>query len=303
MRAIVMTDFGPPELLVSADVEIGRPEDGQILIDVAYAGVGPTDLAIRAGHLGGAFGAAPGAILGFEVSGVVSAVGSGVSDVRPGDPVAAFLPELGGYAEQVLARYWVRRPDAVTEQDAAALPASAEAAARVLDETQVTKGETVLIVGAAGSVGLVATQLAMIRGAQVIAAVRESDFAAVEALGAVPVAYGPDLAAHVRQHVPSVDAVVDASGAGVLAAAVELAGGAQRVVTLSDPHASEFGVHLSVPDEAHIADRLDSVMTLLAAGRFRLQPQSTAPLAEAAAVHRALQSKQLRAKVLLTVNH
>ena len=60
----------------------------------------------------------------------MSAVGPGVSDVAPGDPVAAFLPELGGYSEQVLARHWVRRPDGVDAQLAAALPAAGEAAAR-----------------------------------------------------------------------------------------------------------------------------------------------------------------------------
>ena len=97
VKAVVLSAFGAPDVLVAAEVEVGPPGAGEILIDVHFAGVGPTDLAIRSGRLHGAFGAAPGSVLGFEVAGVVNAVGSGVADVQAGDAVAAFLPELGGY--------------------------------------------------------------------------------------------------------------------------------------------------------------------------------------------------------------
>ncbi|GAA4617892.1 hypothetical protein GCM10023195_80060 [Actinoallomurus liliacearum] len=231
---------------------------------------------------------------------MVDAVGPSVSDVRPGDTVAVFLPELGGYAGQVLARYWVRVAQSVSTQDAAALPASGEAAARVVDEVGVAAGETVLIAGAAGSVGLIASRLAVARGAQVLAAVRPGDFDLLTKAGATPVAYGPEMAANVRAVVPSVDAVIDASGAGVLGAAVELAGGPGRVVTLSDPHAADFAVRLSGPDGPRIAERLQAVMALLAAGKLTLRSQTVAPLADAAQVHRDLENGGLRTKVLLS---
>ncbi|MEZ0447217.1 quinone oxidoreductase family protein [Cellulomonas sp. ICMP 17802] len=301
VAAVVLREWGPPEVLVPAQVEVGAPGPGQVRIDVRFAGVGPTDLAIRAGHLPGAFGSGPGSVLGFEVAGVVESVGDGVVDVRPGDAVAAFLPELGGYAEQVLARHWVRIPDGVDLQDAAALPASGEAAARVVEETRIAPGETVLVVGAAGSVGQVATQLAVARGARVLGVARVQDATLVESMGAEPVASGPGLAARVRALVPAVDAVIDASGAGILADAVDLAGGTERVVTLSDPAAAQAGVRLSGPDGPRVADRLATVMALLADGRLRLRARTTAPLAEAAAVHRDLESGAVRAKVLLVV--
>ena len=299
-KAIVLSDYGPPEVLIPGEVEVGPPGPGQIRVNVEYAGVGPTDLAIRSGRLKGAFGARPRSVLGFEAAGVVDAVGSSVSDVRPGDPVAVFLPELGGYAGQVLARYWVRIPRTVSAQDAAALPASGEAAARVLEEVGVAEGETVLLAGAAGSVGLLAGRLAVARGAQVIAAVRPGDFDQLTKAGATPVAYGPGLAENVRAVVPSVNAVIDASGAGVLGAAVELAGGPDRVVTLSDPHAADFGVRLSGPDGPRITGRLQAVMALLAAGRLTLRAQTVAPLAAAAWIHRAVENGGLRTKVLLS---
>jgi NADPH:quinone reductase-like Zn-dependent oxidoreductase len=300
-NAIVLSDYGPPEVLVPDEVAVGPPLAGQIRVRVEFAGVGPTDLAIRSGHLKGAFGARPGGVLGFEASGIVDAAGPGVDDVRPGDAVAVFLPELGGYAGQVLARYWVKVPRTVSAQDAAALPASGEAAARAVDEVGLAPGETVLIAGAAGSVGLVAVQLAVARGARVLAAVRPNDFALVTKVGATPVGYGAELAANVRAVVPTVDAVVDAAGTGVLGAAVELAGGPGRVVTLSDPRAGEFGVRLSGPDVPLITARLQTAMTALAAGRLLLRAQSVAPLAAAAQVHRELEGHQRRTKVLLSV--
>jgi NADPH:quinone reductase-like Zn-dependent oxidoreductase len=301
VKAMVLSDYGPPEVLVPGEVEIGPPDAGQIRVNVGVAGVGPTDLAIRSGRLKGAFGAQPGSVLGFEASGVVDAAGSSAGGVQPGDAVAVFLPELGGYAEQVLARYWVKVPGQVSPQDAAALPASGEAAARVVDETGVAADETVLIAGAAGSVGLIACQLAVARGARVLAAVRPEDFDTVAAVGAVPVAFGPDLVAEVKAHVPAVDAAIDASGAGVLGAAVELAGGPARVVTLSDPAAPGFGVRLSGPDGSHVARRLQTVMDLLAAGRLTLRSRTVLPLADAARAHQELESHQLQAKVLLSV--
>src|ERR1700759_738000 len=233
VQAMLLSDYGPPEVLVPGETEVGPPGPGQIRVSVGFAGVGPTDLAIRAGILKGAFGAHPGSVLGFEASGTVDAAGTGVTSVRTGDAVAVYLPELGGYAGQGLARYWVKVPEQVSAEDAAALPASGEAAARVVDEVGVAPGETVLIAGAAGSVGLIACQLAAARGAHVLAAVRPEDFDAVAQVGVVPVAFGSDLVAEVKAHAPAVDAVIDASGAGVLGAAVELAGGPARVVTLS----------------------------------------------------------------------
>jgi NADPH:quinone reductase-like Zn-dependent oxidoreductase len=298
-QAMVLSEYGAPEVLVPGEVEVGPPGPGQIRVNVEFAGVGPTDLAIRSGRLKGAFGAHPGAVLGFEAAGTVDAAGAGVGDVRPGDTVAVYLPELGGYAGQALAQYWVKVPGTVSPQVAAAVPASGEAAARVVDEVGVAAGETVLITGAAGSVGLIASQLAVARGAHVLAAVRPGDFGIAAKTGATPVAFGPALAANVRAAAPSVDAVIDASGAGVLPAAIGLAGGPDRVITLSDPHAADVGVRLSGPDGPRVAARLQAVMGLLAARSLLLRAQTIAPLADAARVHRRLEDGELRAKVLL----
>ena len=297
MRAITITGYGPPAVLQVADVEIGPPAAHQIQVVVQFAGVGPTDLAIRAGHLDAVYPLRPGGILGFEAAGVVDTVGADVDDVAPGDEVAVFLPgSLGGYAERVNADFWVRKPANVPWTAAAALPASGEAAVRVLKQLRLAEGETLLVLGGNGSVGAIATQLAVARGAKVISAVRPADFAAVAERGAVPIDYHRPLG----DAVPGpVDAVLDASGRSDLPAAVALAGGAARVISLSDPRAAQVGVTLSGPVEAGIPAALREAMDGVAAGTLSLAEPTVAPLDQAADVHTRLENGALRGKVLL----
>ncbi|MFI5913188.1 NADP-dependent oxidoreductase [Dactylosporangium sp. NPDC051541] len=299
MRAIRTTRYGTPDVLEAGELPVPEPGAGQIRVDVRYAGVGPTDLAIRAGHLRAAFPLEPGGVLGFEAAGTVGAVGPGVDDVTVGDEVAVFLPKLGGYAESALAEFWVPKPANVSWADAAALPASGEAAARVLDLLEPKAGETLLVLGGAGAVGRIATRLAVAAGVRVVAAVRRGDFGAVEELGATPVDYAEPLTDAVRAVTATVDAVLDATGRSDLAAAVALAGGTHRVVTLSDHRGPQLGVTLSGPDPAHLTERLGRAMTALADGTVTLRPHVERPLADAAPVHAELERGDLRAKVLL----
>jgi NADPH:quinone reductase-like Zn-dependent oxidoreductase len=300
-KAVLLTDFGPPEVLKLGDITIGDPSPSQIRVAVRFAGVGPTDLAIRSGHLRNVFPASAGAVLGFEAAGVVDAAGSAVTDVSTGDEVAVFLPGLGGYAEVVLADYWVRKPPSVAWADAAALPASGEAAVRVLDLLGVAPGETLLILGGTGSVGIIATQLAVARGIRVVAAVRPDDFAVAESLGAIPVEYGEPLAGAVRSAVGRVDAVLDAARASDLKTAAELAGGAHRVITLTNPSAEQIGATMSGPIPAGIPAALTEAMKQLADGNLVLRHRTVRPLAHAADVHAQLEAGTLRSKALLAV--
>jgi NADPH:quinone reductase-like Zn-dependent oxidoreductase len=297
MKAITVTGYGPPSVLQFVEVEIGPPAARQIQVRVELAGVGPTDLAIRAGHLDAVYPLRPGGILGFEAAGVVEAVGDQVDTVAAGDEVAVFLPgSLGGYAERVNAGFWVRKPANVPWAAAAALPASGEAAIRVLEQLGLTEGETLLVLGGNGSVGAIATQLATARGAKVISAVRPSDFDEVAARGAVPIDYGKPLS----DAVPTpVDAVLDASGRTNLQDAVAVAGGPARVITLSDPHAAQFGVVLSGPVIAEIPRALQMVMDRVADGTLSLPDPTIAALDHAADVHSRIENGTLRGKVLL----
>src|SRR4029077_13429992 len=134
---------------------------GHIRMRVRAAGVGPTDLEIRRGDLKEVFALAPGTVLGFEAAGVVDALGDGVDGVAVGDEVAAWLLGLGGYGEYALASAWTIKPPGVSFVEAAALPASVEAARGVLRQLGIVRGETLLILSGAGSVGIIAAQLAV----------------------------------------------------------------------------------------------------------------------------------------------
>jgi len=298
-NAVVMTGYGPPEVLKWAEVPLPEPGAGQIRIKVKAAGISPTDLALRAGYLKD-IPLPPDAVLGFEAAGTVDAAGPAVTGACAGDSVTALLFGLGGYAEYALASIWTRKPDAVSWTDAAALPSSAEAAAGVLRQLHLSSGETLLLIGGGGSVGIIATQLAVARGLRVISAVGEHDDTLARELGATPVRYGPGLAGRVRALGP-VDAVFDAAGTGVLADAIDLAGGPGRVITLSDPAAADFGVTLSQPTPDRAPGALDEAIALLAEGRLRLRAHTTMPMPQAAQAHRQLETGTIHQRIILTL--
>jgi NADPH:quinone reductase-like Zn-dependent oxidoreductase len=95
---------------------------------------------------------------------LVDAIGPSVAGVHVGEDVASLIAGLGGYGEFVLASSWTRKPATVTWSDAAGLPLAAEAAAGILKQLRVVPDEALLVLGAAGSVGMIATQLATARG-------------------------------------------------------------------------------------------------------------------------------------------
>ena len=299
-NAIVMTGYGPPDVLNWAAAPLAEPGEEQIRIKVKAAGISPTDLALRAGYLKDAIPLPPDAVLGFEAAGTVDAVGPGVTGVYAGDGVTALLFSLGGYAEYAVATIWARKPGSVSWIDAAALPSSAEAAVGVLRQLNVTSGETLLLFGGGGSVGIIATQLAVARGIKVISAVGEHDEALARELGATPVRYGPGLAGRVRA-LGVIHAVFDAAGKGVLADAIALAGGPERVITLSDPAAADYGVALSQPTPDRAPGALDQTIALLADGRLRLRAHKTMPMRQAAEAHRQLESGNVHERIILTL--
>jgi NADPH:quinone reductase-like Zn-dependent oxidoreductase len=298
-KAVVLTKYGPPDVLVWRDVTMPVPGPGQVRVRVKAAGVSPTDPKIRRGDLAAAFPLQPDAVLGFEMSGVVDAVGPSVSGVGEGDEVACLLLGLGGYGEYAIASSWTPKPPNVSWRDAAALPASAEAAVGTLKQLGVVPGETLLVLGAGGSVGMIATQLAVSLGVTVIGAASPREHDLVRDLRGLPVSYGPGLVDRVRQIAPSVHAVLDAAGKGELPDAITLSGGPARVITLADEHAADLGVALSAPTPTRAPEALDQTMPLLASGALRLRRQRRLPLADAAEAHRLLENGGVHEKLVL----
>ena len=175
MRAVVIEQFGDPSGMVMRDVADPVPAADQVVIRSEAIGVGGVDAVIRRGTLG-SHGFAEGLIPGSEVAGVISAVGDGVEPSWLGRRVWAFTGTSGGYAELATAHVGdiTALPDALRPIDAVTLGSAATVAHFALAHARFATGESVLIRGAAGSIGIAAVELAARGGAAVTAVTTSS---------------------------------------------------------------------------------------------------------------------------------
>ena len=299
--------YGGPEVLELVDREDPTPGPGQVRVAVRAAAVNPLDWKLRGGGM--ASGDAPDEpqVPGYDVAGVVDALGEGVTAFAVGDEVVGKATG-GGYAEEVVAnvRALVRKPAEVGWETAAALPVGATTAYRALALLGLGEGDhtgtTIVIDGAAGSVGVFAVQLAVARGATVIGSAGEAHQDEVRALGATPVVYGEGLADRVRAVAPDgVDLGFDTSGYGGLRDLVALTGSPEKAITIADyAGAQELGVTFTSggdPDDESRA--LTEALDLLAAGRLRAPTVVTYPLAEAGRAQDDNQTRRVAGKLVL----
>ncbi|WP_097273595.1 NADP-dependent oxidoreductase [Streptomyces sp. TLI_55] len=301
MKAIVFDEFGGPDVLHEADVEVPQPGPGQVRVRVKVAGLNAIDGKTRAGMLEAVYPTTFPAIPGGELAGVVDALGAGVSDVQVGDEVLGWA-DTGAYAEYALATTVVPKPPGLSWQDAAALPVASETTERVLDQLEVAAGETVLMHGASGAVGTVAVQLATARGARVIATAGASNQDYLASLGATPTTYGEGLVERVRALAPNgLDAVFDLAGKGALPDSITLRGGTDRIVTIADFAARQLGVTFSQGTPRHSAESLAAVAQEAAAGKLTTTVTAY-PLAQAAEAQGASDTGHVRGKLVLTVD-
>src|ERR671931_462550 len=187
MRAIRQESFGGPEVMRLVEVDRPQPLPTEVLVRVHAAGVNPVDWKTRAGQ--GMLRALP-FVVGWDVAGVVEAVGRGVTRFAPGDEVLGmpwFPRQAGAYAEYVTApsRQFARKPDAMSFEQAGGLPLAGLTAWQALVETAgIGRGDRVLVHAAAGGVGHLAVQIAKARGAHVIGTARAAKHAFLRGLGA-----------------------------------------------------------------------------------------------------------------------
>ncbi|MGC4935745.1 zinc-binding dehydrogenase [Gordonia sp. DT30] len=205
--------FGEPAGLVETDIPRPRAGNAEVVIETEAIGVGGVDAVIRRGTLAG-YGFAEGLIPGSEVAGTVTAVGDGVDTSLIGRRVWAFTGLGGGYAEQALARVSeiVELPDGLSSIDAVTLGSAAPVAHFALRHAHFTAGESVLVRGAAGSIGIAAVEMAAAGGADVVAVTTSSADrgARLRALGATHVL---DRTGHGDSAAPeSYDVIIDIAG-------------------------------------------------------------------------------------------
>ena len=187
MTAARITQLGPPEIISVADADVPEPGELEVLVRVSAAGVGPWDALVPTGKSG--LPIPPPLTLGAEISGVVERLGANTTGFAPGDEVFGSTNPMfiNGYAEYAIAsaRMITRKSAALSHIEAAAMPVVGVMAWQMLfDHAAVREGQTVIVHGAAGNVGVYVLQLARWRKLRVIATVRNGDANYVHRLGA-----------------------------------------------------------------------------------------------------------------------
>ncbi|MGZ4543172.1 MAG: quinone oxidoreductase family protein [Mycobacteriaceae bacterium] len=312
-KHVVATAYGGAEVLSLVDEQLAEPGVGEVLLDVRAAGVNPADVKRYSGAWGTDKGKLP-MRLGFEVAGVVSAVGpEAVSPTGPvlvGDEVIAFRVS-GGYAEQlvVAAADLVPRPTEVSWEQAAGLMLAGVTAMHAVTATAVRTGDTVLVHGAAGGVGLMAVQIAKSRGAHVIGTAGAGRHQSLRDWGVQPVEYGPGLADRVRElAADGVDAAIDTVGTDeAIDVSLELVADRQRIATIAAFARAEqdgfkalggSGPGADPGTELRNAARLELV-SLVEEGQIEVLIDEVFPLAEVAAAHRKILRGHTHGKTIL----
>ncbi|TVL92498.1 NADP-dependent oxidoreductase [Streptomyces sp. SAJ15] len=310
MRAIGQDTFGGPEVLKVVEVERPEPGPAEVLVRVHAAGVNPTDSWHRG--TGGLAGDAAPVRLGWDVSGVVEAVGPGVTLFQPGDEVFGMprhpLP-AGTYAEYVTspARHLVRKPASLTHVQAAALPLAALTAWQALvDTADVRPGQRVLIHAAAGGVGHLAVQIAKSRGAYVIGTARAAKHDFLRGLGADEVVDYTET--DFATAVGDIDVVLDTIGGDYGPRSLRTLRPGGLVVSLASPaeaalavEARELGLRSTFlvveADQAGMRE----IAALAESGTLRAEIATTLSLELAARAHEIGETGRTTGKIVLTV--
>ncbi|MEF2978879.1 NAD(P)H-quinone oxidoreductase [Subtercola sp. YIM 133946] len=323
MKAVLITSFGGPEVLRIGEVPDAEAGEGDVLIDVVAAGVNRADVSQREGH----YPPPPGAPEwpGLEVSGLISAVGAGVSGFAVGDRVCALLSG-GGYAEAVSvpAGQVLKVPENVDLVDAAGLLEVASTVwSNVFLLADLRRGETLLVHGGSSGIGTMAIQLAKALGARVaVTAGSAAKLEACAALGAdILIDYKTDdFVARLKAEGPGAHVILDSIGGGYLERnirALALDGHILNIGNLSgEPGLLNFGVLMMKRGNIHgtslrarspqakaaiVASVGENVWPLVAAGTVQPIIDTRVPLADAAEAHRLMESSAHIGKVLLTV--
>jgi NADPH:quinone reductase len=309
MYAIAVSDFGGPEVLQLRDIPIPQPGPGQLRVRVRASTVAKIDISTRNGAISHAGLLAPHQDigLGWDVAGVVDAVGAGGRRFTVGDEVIGLRDLLfafpGAHAEYVVLHEsaLAHAPSGRSHEQAATIPLAGLTADRALALTGLQPGQTLMVTGAAGGVGGFVLELARLRNLRTIAVSPPRDEALVGELGATDfIARTDALGQAVRNVAPGgVDAVIDAAVIGI--AAHEALRGGGTFVALVAPFAPPpiRGTNVVVQEVYADGGRLAELSALAQAGRLTPRVAQTIPLAEAAKAHQLLETGGQRGRIVL----
>lgn len=306
MKAITYSQYGGPEVLSLTEVAEPKVGPAEIRIAVRSAGVNPVDWKIMAGYLDSLMYVDFPVVPGWDVSGVVEAVGLDAGEFEVGDEVLAYgrkdWVQGGSFAEKITVpvRTAARKPASVSWDEAAALPLAGLTAYQTLKRLGVGEGDTVLVHAAAGGVGAFAVQVAKALGAaRVIGTASEKNHDYLRDLGAEPVTYGTGLVERVRGLVPDgVDVVVDYIGGVEADTMAVLANGGRHGSIVDDSVTELGGQYMWVRPNA---DDLADLVGMVDRGQVRVTVSQTFPLEQAAQAYKANMEGHVRGKIVVRV--
>jgi NADPH:quinone reductase-like Zn-dependent oxidoreductase len=311
VRAVVLREFGPPEVLRVEDVPEPQPIPTEVKVRVHAAGINPVDFKTRAGRGMSAVLGEPPLVIGWDVSGTVAEIGAGVTRFRAGDEVFGmpwFPREAGAYAEYVTApsRHFAAKPGVLSHEEAAGLPLAGLTAWQIIVNTiQLQEGDDLLIQGAAGGVGHLAVQIARARGANVVGTARSEQEAWLIGLGADRVIdYRSE---RFEEQLSDLDAVIDFTGTngegslqvlrpGGILVSVPSGTSAELAAKAKQMQRRVTGF-LVEPDPVGLA----GLEALVEAGKLQVHVDQTFELERAAEAHRAAENHHGGGKIVLGV--
>lgn len=304
VKAFGYSGNGGPDVQEFFELEMPTPMPGELLVEVRSAGVNPVDWKIRSGALGATAAGDLPAVLGSEVSGVVRGVGKDVDGFVENDEIfGSVAPGSGGFTEYTLvtASAAAHKPPQVSFDDASTLPVAAATAYDGVTQLSLKEGQTLLINGIGGGVGVAAAQIARDLGINVVGTASEDKRTLVETLGATLITSGDGVAERVKQILPDgVDAILDLAGGDALHAVADLVGDRNKLISAGDPTVADLGGHMIERDRTHRV--LEIVGALVAEGKLDPHVEDVRPLDEAADALAAVEIGHARGKVVIQVS-
>lgn len=308
MKAIVAHEWGGPGVLKIEDVPVPAPKEDEMLIKVFAAGVNSFDGSLLSGKYAKVFGTRLPWIPGYDVAGTVEKVGAKVSKFKVGDPVYAFIsiPSGGGYAEYAVAKenQVALKPATLGFVEAGGVPSVALTAWQALvDKANVQPGQTVLIQGASGGVGMFAIPIAKVRGAKVLATASTANQDFLKQLGAdVAIDYKTEKFEDIAKNM---DVVVDGVGRETLARSYPILKKGGIIVSLvgrvDQSELEKYGIRGVSLEAEYNGDELSEIGKLIDAKKIKIFVSETFPLADVAKALSKADTGHARGKIVLKV--
>jgi NADPH:quinone reductase-like Zn-dependent oxidoreductase len=299
VKSVRFGKYGGPEVMEVLDVGEPHPGPGQVRIAVRAAGVNAIDWKTRSGQMQEAMPLELPAGLGQDAAGVVDEVGEGVTDVLAGDPI--FGSGDNAYSQYAVLKAWAAMPETLSFDEAAGYPTPVETAVRILDQVGARPCMPLLVNGASGGVGTAVLQLAREREIPVIGVAGEASQQYIQDYGAAATTYGPGIVDRVRELAPDgIHTALDLAGSGVIQELIELTGDPNKVLSIADFNAPDYGAQVS----AQPGDRREAftdAARLFAAGKFGIPTEHQYPLERVIDAHTQSEKGHARGRIVLTV--